>query len=247
MKQPHIQCTKEDVAKMVILPGDPARVDRVSKYLDEYEEIANNREFKSVKGKYKGMEVSVVSTGIGGASACIALEELIACGGEYFIRIGSLGAYQENIAIGDLIIAEGAVREEGASRMYISENYPAVSNMEITLNLKKKAVELNYPHHVGLVRSHDSFYIDNEDEVVQYWSKKGVLGGDMETSALMTLGRLRKVKVGSILNNVVLFKNDVKDGINNYVDSNNMAEEGEKREIILALETLYEIYKGIRK
>ncbi|WP_432666570.1 nucleoside phosphorylase [Wukongibacter baidiensis] len=245
MKQPHIQCSKEDVARMVILPGDPARVDRVAKYLDEYEEIANNREFKTLKGKYKGMEVSIVSTGIGGASSCIALEELIACGGEYFIRIGSLGAYQSNIAIGDLIIAEGAVREEGASKMYIGDIYPAVSNIEIIEALKKKAEELNYPHHLGLVRSHDSFYIDNEDEVVQYWSSKGVLGGDMETATLMTLGRLRGVKVGSILNNVVLFKGDVKDGINNYVDNDNMAEEGERREIILALETLYEISRNL--
>lgn len=245
MKQPHIQCTKEDVAKMVILPGDPARVDRVAKYLDMYENIAYNREFKSIKGKYKGMDVTVVSTGIGGASACIALEELIACGGEYFIRIGSLGAYQENIAIGDLIIAEGAVREDGASRMYIEKNYPAVASIDIVENLKNKVLELSYPHHIGIVRSHDSFYIDNENEVIEYWSKKGVLGGDMETATLMTLGRLRGVKVGAILNNVVFYKEDVKDGINSYVDLNTMAEEGEKREIILALETMFEINKKL--
>lgn len=242
MKQPHIQCSKEDIARMIILPGDPARVDRAAEHLDEYKVVAYNREFKSIKGKYKGMEVSIVSTGIGGSSACIALEELIACGGEYFIRIGSLGAYQNYINIGDLVIPEGAVREEGASRMYICDNYPAVADMEILLNLKKKAVELNYPHYIGIVRSHDSFYIDNEDEVVSYWSRKGVLGGDMETSALMTLGRLRGVKVGAVLNNVVPYKNDVKDGINSYVQNNDMAKEGEKREIILALEALYEIH-----
>jgi len=245
MKQPHIQCEREDVAKMVMLPGDPARVDRVSMYLDEYEEIAYNREFKSIKGKYKGMAVTIVSTGIGGASACIALEELVACGGEYFIRIGSLGAYQENIAIGDLVIAEGAVREDGASKMYIEKNYPAVASVEIVENLKKKALELNYPNHIGIVRSHDSFYIDNENDVIEYWSKKGVLGGDMETATLMTLGRLRGVKVGSILNNVVLYKEDVKDGINSYVGLENMAEEGEKREIILALETMLEMSKTL--
>jgi len=241
MKQPHIQCDREDVSKMVILPGDPARVDRVAEYLDEYEEIAYNREFKSIKGKYKGMDVTVISTGIGGASACIALEELVACGAEYFIRIGSLGAYQENIAIGDLIIAEGAVRAEGASKMYVSDNYPAVASLEIVENMKKKVLELGYPHHIGIVRSHDSFYIDNENEVIEHWSNKGVFGGDMETATLLTLGRLRGVKVGSILNNVVLYKDDVKDGINSYVDSSNMAEEGEKREIVLALETMLEI------
>ncbi len=245
MIQPHLQCSSDDVAKMVILPGDPGRVDRVSKYLDGYQEIAYNREFKSIKGKYKGMDVTVVSTGIGGASACIALEELIACGGEYFIRIGSLGAYRQNIAIGDLVIAEGAVREDGASRMYIGKSYPAVPDMEITGNLIKKASELNYPYHTGIVRSHDSFYIDDEEDVIGYWSNKGVLGGDMETAALMTIGRLRSVKVGSVLNNVVLYKDDVKDGINSYVELNNMSEEGEKREIILALEALFEINKKL--
>ena len=107
--------------------------------------------------------------------------------------------------------------------------------------MKKKVFELGYPHHIGIVRSHDSFYIDNENEVIEHWSNKGVFGGDMETATLLTLGRLRGVKVGSILNNVVLYKDDVKDGINSYVDSSNMAEEGEKREIILALETMLEI------
>lgn len=245
MKQPHIQCAEEDVAKMVILPGDPGRVDRVAAYLDEYKEIAFNREFKSIKGKYKGMDVTVVSTGIGSASACIALEELIACGGEYFLRIGSSGAYQKGIAIGDLIIAEGAVRGEGASKMYIEESYPAVSSIEVVSTLKKKAEELNFPHHVGIVRSHDSFYIDNEDDVISYWNKKGILGGDMETAILMTLGRLRSVKVGSILNNVVLYQEDVKEGIGSYVEAENMAEKGEKREIILALDALYEMNKTL--
>ncbi len=238
MKQPHIQCSQDDVAKMVILPGDPARVDRVAKYLDEFEEIAFNREFKSIKGKYKGMEVTVISTGIGGVSAGIAVEELVACGAEYLIRIGSLGAYQTEIKIGDLVIAEGAVREDGASKMYIETNYPAVPSSEIVEALKRKVTELDYPHHLGIVRSHDSFYIDNEEEVIEYWHKKGVMGGEMEASTLFTIGRLRGIKTGAILNNVVLYKDDVKEGIGNYVDTAEMAEEGEKREIILALEAL---------
>jgi len=243
MKQPHILCDENDVAKMVILPGDPARVDRVAKYLDEYEEIAFNREFKSIKGKYKEMDITVISTGIGGVSAGIAVEELVACGAEYLIRIGSLGAYQTEIAIGDLVLAEGAVRDDGTSKMYIEENYPAVPSSEIIEMLKQKAKELGYPHHEGIIRSHDSFYIDNEEDVIEHWSNKGVMGGEMEAATLFTIGRLRGVKTGAILNNVVLYKEDVKDGINSYVGSENMAEEGEKREIILALETLLAISK----
>lgn len=241
MIQPHIQCEK--VSKMVLLPGDPKRVDKVMTFLDDAKVIANNREFKSAIGKYKGMDITVTSTGIGGASACIAMEELISCGAEYFVRIGSAGAIQENIKIGDIIISMASVREDGASSMYIDKSYPAVANYEILESLKKKAEELKYDHHVGITRSHDSFYIDNEIELMQYWNKKNVLGSDMETATLYAIGALRGVKVGSILNNVVLYNNDVKDGVNEYVNEQDLAQRGEEREIILALEALYEIHK----
>ncbi|MBF8984774.1 nucleoside phosphorylase [Lutibacter sp. B2] len=244
MKQPHIQCCSEDVAKMVILPGDPDRVKRVAMFLDEYNEIAYNREFRTITGKYKGMEVTITSTGIGGASACIALEELIACGGTHFIRIGSSGAVQSHVNIGDLIIATGAIREDGASKMYVKENYPAVSDHELVNTIKNNAEKLNYNHHLGIVRSHDSFYIDHEKELMDYWSEKGILGSDMETATLMVVGSLRGAKIASILNNVVLYDGNVKDGINDYVDNAKLAEEGERREIILALESLLEIHKN---
>lgn len=116
MKQAHILCELGDVSKCVIMPGDPARVLRVGELLDSYEEIAYNREFRTIKGLYKGVEITVTSTGIGGPSAAIAIEELIACGAEYMIRIGSGGGVQANIKLGDLVIATGAVREDGTSR-----------------------------------------------------------------------------------------------------------------------------------
>ncbi len=243
MLQPHIQCEK--VSKMVLLPGDPKRVDRVGTFLENPKLIADNREFKSLIGSYKGMEVTVTSTGIGGASAVIALEELISCGGEYFIRIGSAGAVQENINIGDLILAMASVREDGASSMYIEKDYPAVADYEILSTLKKKAEKLNYPHHVGITRSHDSFYIDDEMEKMNYWNKRNVLGSDMETASLFVIGKMRGVKVGSVLNNVVLYNRDLKDGVNEYVNEESLAQKGEEREIVLALEALYEIYKRL--
>jgi len=241
MKQPHILCTADDVADVVLLPGDPERVLRVAKHLDEWEEIAFNREYRTIKGTYKGMSVTVTSTGIGGASAAIAIEELIACGAKHFIRIGSSGAVQPEINIGDLIIASGAVREDGASKMYIAENYPAVANINLVDAMRDVAKEKNYKTHVGIVRSHDSFYIDDEMERMNYWQKKGILGSDMETAALLVIGQLRGVQVASILNNVVLYEGDLKKEIGEYVDEASLAEEGERREIEVALEAFLRI------
>ncbi len=242
MKQPHILCAEEDVEKMVLLPGDPDRVLRVAGFLDSWEEIAYNREFRTIKGTYKGMPVTVTSTGIGGASATIALEELVACGAKYFIRIGSAGACQSYIDIGDLIIPTAAVREDGASRMYVKENYPAVASYELVRAIDDTSKELGYRTYLGIARSHDSFYIDDELERMTYWNSKKVLGSDMETATLYTLGNLREVHVASILNNVVRYEADVKDGINDYVDDGAFAAEGEKKEIILALEAFCRLY-----
>jgi len=238
MKQPHILCDKNDVAQGVLLPGDPARVDRVAKFLDNVKEIAYNREFKTITGEYKGAAVTVTSTGIGGASAVIAMEELISCGAKAFIRIGSAGASQKGIALGDLVLPTGVVRHDGASRMYVEESFPAVADHQLLGLMKKACEERSYPHHLGITRSHDSFYIDNEQETLEYWSSKGVLGSDMEAATVLTLASLRGVRAAAVLNNVVLFGEDVKEGIGEYVDETAATAEGERREIEIALEAL---------
>ena len=243
MKQPHILCGPEDVAELVLLPGDPSRVLRVAEYLDEWHEVAFNREFRTVTGTYKGMGVTITSTGIGGASAVIALEELIACGGKKFIRIGSAGATQSDIGIGDLIIATGAVREDGASAMYVDKRFPATANHTLVSKMVAIAEKNNYNYHAGLVRSHDGFYMDEEMDLMNYWSKKNILGSDMETAALFVVGAIRGVQVASILNNVVLYEGDLKASINDYVDEKTLAETGEKREILVALETFKALYE----
>jgi len=243
MKQPHLLCEANDIADYVLLPGDPERVLRVAAYLDDWREVAFNREFRTITGTYNGIPVTVTSTGIGGASAVIALEELIACGAKKFIRIGSAGAAQANIGIGDLIIATGAVREDGASAMYVDKQFPATANLAIASTMEKIAKEAGYKYHVGIVRSHDGFYMDEEMDIMRYWSKKKVLGSDMETAALLVVGAIRGVEVGAVLNNVVLFEGDLKEGINDYVDEKTLAEEGERNEILLALETFKALIK----
>ena len=126
MKQAHIQLDESVNAKYAILPGDPARLDHIKKYLDDVEELAYNREFRSLSGFYKGMKVIAISTGIGGSSASIAIEELHNIGVTTMIRIGSCGALQKGIKLGDLIFAEGAIRDDGTSKTYIDVSYPAV-------------------------------------------------------------------------------------------------------------------------
>jgi len=241
MKQPHILCDSSDVAENILLPGDPARVLRAAEFLDSPEEKFFNREFRTLTGSYRGMPVTICSTGIGGPSMVIALEELIACGAKNFIRIGSAGACRKGIGLGDLILPTAAVREDGASRMYADEGYPAAADFSLISALVSACRKRELRHHVGIGRSHDSFYIDDESERMERANRMNVLGSDMETAALYTLASLRGVRAGAVLNNVVLYEGDVKEGIGGYVDQESRTAEGETQEILVALDALLEV------
>ena len=197
---PHLKLPDNLGIRYAILTGDPARVDRIGEQLEDVQELAFNREYKSIRGTYQGLPVLAVSTGIGGPSMGIAVEELTRMGVTHLIRIGSCGALQKNIRLGDLILVQGAVRDEGASKTYLDPIYPAVPDFDLLCACAAAVKEEEIPAHVGLARSHDSFYTDQEDEIDAFWSGKGVLGADMETAALFVIGRLRGVHTASILN-----------------------------------------------
>ena len=241
MLQPHIQLDDTLNIKSAILPGDPGRLDRIALQLEKAEELAYNREFRSLRGLYKGVPVLAISTGIGGSSAAIAIEELHKIGVEAMIRIGSCGALQKGIAIGDLIFACGAIRDDGASKAYVDVRYPAVPDTDLLVNCIGAAREKGWPCHVGVVHSHESFYIDTNEEESAHWSAMGALGADMETAALFTVGRIRGVRTASILNNVVLYGQDTADAVADYAGGEDMSAVGEQREIAVALEALYRI------
>lgn len=236
MKQPHIALEEGLGISYAILPGDPARVDRIKAFLEEPEELACNREFRSVRGRYRGVDVLALSTGIGGCSAGIAAEELHNIGVRAAIRVGSCGALQKDIALGELIVVSGAVRDDGASKAYVPEIYPAYADIELVGCILEAARALGVPHREGVAHSHESFYHDEADAVSEYWSKKGALGADMESAALLTIGRLRGMKAASILNNVVLYGEDTADAIGDYADGADAAARGERDEIRVALE-----------
>lgn len=234
--QAHIRLACEDSARYAMLPGDPGRIDHIKEFLTDVKELAYNREMRSISGFYKGIKVLAVSTGMGGASTGIAVEELRNIGASHMIRIGSCGALDPGMKLGDLLIVNGAVRDEGTSKAYVESAYPAIPDTGLLINVIQAAKECNVPYYVGKARSHDSFYIDGEEEINRYWSKKGILGSDMETAALFTIGSLRGVKTASILNTVVEYEGNLTKEINEFVDGDASMKQGERNEILVALE-----------
>ncbi|EGR7951653.1 nucleoside phosphorylase [Vibrio vulnificus] len=237
-KQPHLCVDETQVAERVIVCGEPDRANRIAALLENAELIAENREYRLFNGEFQGKAITVCSTGIGAPSMIIAVEELKQCGAKYIIRVGSAGAMQSNIALGELIVAEGAVRDEGGSKAYIDAAYPAYASFSLLKGLDGYLQTQAVPYHMGVVRSHDSFYTDDEETLCQYWNKKGILGADMETSALLTVGRLRGLHVASVLNNVVRYQQDVKEGVSQYVNDDDAMMAGEKRASLAALTAL---------
>lgn len=245
MKQAHIQLDETVNAPCALMPGDPKRVDVIASCLENVEELTFNREYRSIVGTYKGMRVIGISTGMGGSSVAIAVEELKNIGVHTMMRIGSAGAMQEGIGLGDLVICEGAIRDDGASKTYIDPIYPAVPDYRLINHCVEVARENNYEHLVGIVLSHESFYYDEDAQDCERWSKKGVLASDFETAALYTVGRIRKVHTASILNNVVLWGKNTEESISSYQDGEDRTAIGEKREILTALEAMYRLEKEL--
>lgn len=235
-QEPHIQLNRGLGIQYALLAGDPARIDRVAGFLDNPRELAYHREYKSVCGQYQGVPVLALSTGIGGASMGIAVEELHNIGVKALIRVGSCGGLQPGVGLGDLVLASGAVRDDGASKAYVPPAFPAVADPALLACCIRAARTQDVKSHVGIVRSHDSFYTDQEAELCAFWSARGVLGADMETAALYTIAALRGMRAASILNNVVLFEEDASEGIGQYAGGDEKLAMGERAEILAALE-----------
>lgn len=206
--QYHLQIQAGDVGRYVILPGDPKRCKRIASYFEDAKLIADSREFVTYTGYLDGEKVSVTSTGIGGPSASIAMEELVRCGADTFIRIGTCGGIQTEVKSGDLVIATGAIRMEGTSKEYAPIEFPAVADYKIVQALEKAAKEQNRPYHIGVVQCKDSFYGQHEPELMpvnyelcskwEAWKRLGCLASEMESAALFVVGSYLHVRVGSV-------------------------------------------------
>lgn len=206
-RQYHIQAAKGEVGRYVILPGDPKRCVKIAKYLDNPVLVADNREYVTYTGMLNQVKVSVTSTGVGGPSAAIAMEELCRCGADTFVRIGTCGGMQTNVKSGDIVVATGAVRMEGTSKEYAPIEFPAVADLSVTNALVKAAESKGYPFHTGVVQCKDSFYGQHEPErkPVGYellqkweaWKRLGCLASEMESAALFVAASSLRVRVGS--------------------------------------------------
>jgi len=212
-KQPHVLCEPGDVNDLALVPGDPGRVDRIAGICDDSELVAENREYRVVNATYDGRELTLCSTGIGCPSAAIAVEELANVGVETFVRVGTTGALQEGIEIGDMVVATGAAKDEGTTGRYESDTYPAVPDYEVLSALVDSSKENEgraadeaadvanggavSQVHVGPIASDDAFYAET-DEYVEDWEAAGLLSVEMEAAAIFTLARRTGLRAGAI-------------------------------------------------
>lgn len=237
----HLNIPTSVRAKYAILPGDPGRVPLIASFLDESEFLASNREFTTHIGKLCGETVLVTSTGIGGPSAAITLEELCLLGVDTIIRIGTCGGMQNNVYSGDLVIATAAVRAEGTSKEYVPADFPAVSDFTVTSALVRAADSLGEKYHTGIVHSKDSFYGQHlpssmavSYELENKWNaylKCGVLASEMEVAALFTVAAVRGIKAGAVLH--AIWNQERKKNVDDY--SKNIDTENAVKTAVTAL------------
>ena len=207
-KKYHVGLAKGDVGEYVLVPGDPFRTPMVAKHLEGAREVAFSREYRTFTGGVDGVPVSTMSTGMGGPSGAIGVEELAELGVHTFLRVGTCGAAQPEIKMGDLVIAIGSVRSEGTPDGYVPKEYPAIASLEVVNALVDAASAAGVPYHVGVIRSVDALYSDLMPErmprpqhlrdELDMWSRAGILSNDMETSTLFVVSRLRKLRAGTI-------------------------------------------------
>lgn len=205
--QYHLQIRKGDVGRYVILPGDPKRCKKIAAYFENPVLVADSREFVTYTGALDGVKVSVTSTGIGGPSASIAMEELIQCGADTFIRVGTCGGMALDVEGGDIVVATGAIRAEGTSKEYAPIEFPAVADLTVTNALVQAAKNLGKKWHAGVVQCKDSFYGQHDpeqmpvgDELLKKWDawmKLGCKASEMESAALFIVASARGVRAGS--------------------------------------------------
>lgn len=205
--QYHIHVQTGDVGRYVLLPGDPGRCEQIASHFTDARLVAQNREYVTYTGALDGVPVSVTSTGIGGPSAAIALEELVCCGADTFIRVGTCGGMEQDVKGGDIVVATGAIRMEGTSREYAPIEFPAVADLAVTNALADAARALGYRCHTGVVQSKDSFFGQHAPETKpvsydlqnkwQAWLRMGCKASEMEAAALFIVGGYLRVRVGA--------------------------------------------------
>ncbi|PKO11274.1 MAG: uridine phosphorylase [Chloroflexi bacterium HGW-Chloroflexi-2] len=206
--QYHIRVKEGDVGKYVLLPGDPGRCESIANYFDHPKFVSFNREHKVYTGYISGEMVSVVSTGMGCPSTAIAVEELVKIGCHTFIRVGTSGAMQPHMEVGDIAIINAAIRDEGTSRQYLPIEYPAIADLDVINALVQASEKLDYTHYVGVSHTKDSFYSEVEPERMpmapflkdrwNQWVAGGAICSEMEASIVFILAGIYRKRAGAV-------------------------------------------------
>ena len=207
--QYHIKMRAGDVGRYVLLPGDPGRVPLIASFLEGAREVAHNREHRTYTGMLDGAPVSVTSTGIGGPSTAIAVEELAKIGADTFIRVGTSGTLQDWVSPGDLVVVSAAVRDEGTALHYMPMAFPAVADLDVVACLRQACEVTAAPYHVGISHSKDSFYGEVEPDRMpladmlkerwKCWVQGGVLCSEMEAATLFVIARTLTKRAGGLM------------------------------------------------
>jgi uridine phosphorylase len=209
-KEYHVDLAPGDLPQMVLIPGDPGRVDLVSSLLNDPVDVASHREFRSARGTFMGTPIGICSTGIGGPSTAIAMEELANIGVDTFVRVGSTGVLAADIPCGDVVISTAAVRLEGTSKQYVMRDYPATPHYEVTLALIEACEQLGVSYHLGITASTDSFYVgqgrpghdgylpSSKRGLLEELEQANVLNIEMEAATVFTLGSLYGLRTGCV-------------------------------------------------
>ncbi|RKX46158.1 MAG: nucleoside phosphorylase [Thermotogae bacterium] len=234
----HIKVDPDDLGKYVIVVGDRGRVQRVAKYLESAKKAGDNREYLTYTGTIQGEKVSVMSTGMGAPAMAIGVEELATAGVHTVIRVGTSGALQRHLKLGESVITTGAIRRDGTTLQYLPPEFPAVADFEVTQALVEAAKALNAPHHVGIVYSTDSYYgrLFDEESHLKYNSlmaKAGALVVEMEVGALFIVGTIKGMKVGSVLT----VREELTES-GEYIQAGETYEKGLERSIRIAVEAI---------
>ncbi len=241
-RTPHIKLKEDEIARYVLLPGSPERARLTASMFDIAEEKVFHREYLSFTGKYQGIDVTVMSTGMGVFSAVTAVEELAAIGADTFIRIGSCATYQEEIALGDNIIATGCIRDEGCTLEFAPLSFPAVPDLQVLTGLIDSAKEIGAKYHTGVVRTCENFYLrERSPKLNEQYARLGAVALEMELSAILMAAIDLGKRAGGILtvgSNLVTTENRYKGQRIQEFD------QGEKNMIRIALETIKRLDKS---
>ncbi len=205
----HVKLRQGDIGKYVLLPGDPGRCEVIARQFENAVKVAQNREYVTYTGTLLGEKVSVTSTGIGGPSTAIAVEELAMVGAETFIRVGTSGAMHPGIAVGDLAIVTAAIRDEGTTRQYMPVEFPAVANIDVTMALRSAAAKLHFTAHLGVSQSKDSFYGEVEPDRLpladelrarrKAWIAGGAICSEMEAATVFVVSSILRKRAGGVM------------------------------------------------